>query len=121
MHQLKPEDLLTFVELPAFSFLWPKFNLTDEDLLVEQIRIMCDPKGHPVIPGSGGLRKLRFSPQGRDAGRRGGFRLCYVFFEEWKIVVLALVYPKSKKDDLSPDEKKRIKKAIADIRKELEE
>jgi len=34
-----------------------------------------DPMAGDVIPGLGGVRKLRFAPKGR--GKRGGFRVIY--------------------------------------------
>ncbi|HZW80292.1 MAG TPA: hypothetical protein VFF50_07470, partial [Candidatus Deferrimicrobiaceae bacterium] len=40
-----------------------------------QEAIMRDPDAGPVIPGSGGVRKLRWAAQGR--GKRGGYRVIY--------------------------------------------
>jgi len=36
---------------------------------------MTDPEAGPVIPGSGGVRKLRWAAPGR--GKRGGYRVIY--------------------------------------------
>jgi len=118
-HRYKPEDFLGFTELKPFTLLWRKLNLTDDDLLRLQITIMCDPTGSPVISNTGGVRKLRFSPQASDSGTSGGMRCCYKFYEAHHKVFLALVYPKSMKDNLTAEDKKRIRNAIADIDREL--
>ena len=39
--------------------------------------IAGDPRGAPVIPGTGGIRKLRWAGSGR--GKRGGIRTIYFF------------------------------------------
>lgn len=65
-----PEDLLTFIELSVFTNVWQKLKLTDEDLFLLQVAIMCDPTGSPVIPGTNGVRKLRFAPADSSAGKR---------------------------------------------------
>lgn len=119
-HAIKPEDLLTFIELSVFTKIWSKLGLTDEDLLLVQMAIMCDPQGPPVIADTGGVRKLRFVPKRMSAGKRGGMRCCYKFFVEHKVVVLALAYPKSMKEDISAEDKKRIRKAIEEIERELD-
>lgn len=73
-HAFKPEDLLTFVELSVFTVIWQRLNLTDDDLFLVQLAIMCDPNGPPVIPGTDGLRKLRFVPKATPTGKRDGMR-----------------------------------------------
>lgn len=118
-HVFKPEDFMGFTELKPFSVLWSRLNLTDEDLLTIQIAIICNPDGHPIISGTGGVRKLRFAPKGDAAGKSGGMRCLYKFFPEHHRVILALVYPKNVKEDISPEDKKRIRKAIQEFEDEL--
>jgi len=74
-----------------------------------QLLIMSQPKAAPIIPGTGGLRKLRFSPARWHTGASGAARVCYVYFEEYGIVYLVYIYDKTKKDDLSDAEKKVIR------------
>jgi hypothetical protein len=116
-HQLTPEDLLDFFELTGFVDEWEDLGLDVEfDLLALQVGIMADPKHGNVIPGTGGLRKLEFAPPrgigGKKRGKRNSCRVCYVFFEAFHTVLLVTVYAKGRKDDLTQDEKKQIKKAI---------
>ena len=119
-HLVKPEDLLNFVELDWFVDNWKDLGLDDEALAALQILIMCNPRAGDVIPGTGGLRKLRFSPPMWRRGKRGALRVCYVYFEKYGMVTLVDVYDKSEKDDLSSKGRKVIGRLIADMEKTLE-
>jgi hypothetical protein len=84
-HALSPEDLLHFIETTVFTKAWEGLGLDDEeDLLALQLLIMSQPKAAPVIPGTGGLRKLRFAPVRWNVGASGAARVCYVHFEEYR-------------------------------------
>jgi hypothetical protein len=120
-HAFRPEELLNFIELRAFTSAWDHdLGLTDEDLTALQILIMIRPKGAPVIAGTDGLRKLRFSPPGAHEGKSGGIRVCYVYFEEFGIVLLVAAYSKHRKDDLTDAQRKTIRRLIHSVREELE-
>lgn len=108
-----------FTELKPFTRLWRQLGLTDDDLLAVQMAVIKDPQGSPVISGTGGLRKLRFSPRRSATGKRDAMRVCYVYFPIFRRVILTAVYPKNVQDDLSSDEKKVIRDAIGCIEKEL--
>ena len=113
------EDLLNFVELRPFTLSWHELELTDEDLLALQLAIMARPKRHPVVPGTGCLRKTRFAGAASRRGKSGGVRVGYVYLEESFTVLLVLAYAKSERDDFSPAEKKSIKQLIAAVKKEF--
>jgi hypothetical protein len=81
---------------------------------------MCSPKTPPVIPGTGGLRKLRFAPAKWGTGKSGAARVCYVYFEEYGIVLLVYVYDKRQQDNLSDTEKKVIRDYIRREKRELD-
>jgi len=119
---LKPEELLHFIEFPAFSTAWEKdFGLDDDALLALQLLIMANPKAHPIVRGTAGLRKLRFAPQGWHVGKRGALRVCYVYFQEYGVVLLVAVYSKGQKDDLSSEERKLVSKAILKAKEALKD
>ena len=101
-----------FVELPGFSSDWESLGYSDDDLRKLQNRIMSNPLVSPVIRGTGGLRKLRFAPLKSALGKRGGTRICYALFLARQIVLLVMAYPKNKKDDLTPKEKRVIKQIL---------
>jgi hypothetical protein len=52
--------------------------------------ICADPQGAPVVPGSGGIRKVRWAAAGR--GKRGGVRTIYFFHAERHAVYLLTAY-----------------------------
>ena len=118
---LRPEDLLNFIELDWFVDSWEDLKLTDEDLAALQVLIMCNPKRGAVIKGTGGLRKLRYSPEAWQTGQRGALRGCYVYFERYGIVLLSLVFRKGELDDLSDAGKKAVKRAIERIERQLQD
>jgi hypothetical protein len=47
--------------------------LTELEIAAMEASIAADPEAHPVVPGTGGVRKARWSRQGK--GRSGGVRL----------------------------------------------
>jgi hypothetical protein len=118
--EFKPEDYVSFIELSPFTRLWEKLGLTDDDLFLVQLAIMCNADGPPVIQGTNGIRKLRFVRKGSGTGKSGGMRCCYKFISERNTAVLALVYPKSVQENISADDKARIRKAIDEIEKGLD-
>lgn len=114
-HMLAPEELRNFFELDWFFDSWQEMGLTDDDLSALQVVIMLDPKGPPVMSGTKGLRKLRFSPEAWNTGKRGALRVCYVDFEKYGIVLLCLVFPKGELENVSAAGKKAINGAITRI------
>ncbi|MGL4462284.1 MAG: hypothetical protein ACRC1K_09020 [Planctomycetia bacterium] len=115
----QPEDFLRFIELDGFQDDWKHLRLTDDDLRALQMCIMTGPKYAKVVPGTGGLRKGRFAPSRWGTGKSGGARICYVYFEEWSVVLLVGAYGKSEKDDISPAQKAMYAKIIKCIENEL--
>ncbi|MCH8046615.1 MAG: hypothetical protein IID44_23170 [Planctomycetes bacterium] len=117
--QLTPEDLLNFWELPWFVDAWNELKLSDDDLSALQISIMCNPRAAPVIAGTKGLRKLRFSPPAWRTGKSGALRICYVYFEKYGHVLLVIAYRKNEMKTISQRAKKSINVAIERIEKEM--
>jgi hypothetical protein len=110
---LRPEVFLHFVETDEFRDDWSKLKLDVEtDLLAVQVAIMISPELYPVIQGTGGLRKARFSPEDSDGGKSGAIRVCYAYFKEHWTVFLVMAYVKGEKDNLSAEEKRYIKKYL---------
>jgi len=84
--------------------------LTDEEYRLLQLHIVFQPESGAVIKGSGGLRKVRWSIGSR--GRRGGVRVIYHWSERRNRIVLLLIYSKSERDDMTPDQLKRLRKLV---------
>ncbi len=80
---------------------------------------MAGPDKHPIIKGTGGLRKVRFARQDWNRGKSGGFRICYVFFESFSIVLLVTIYGKDEQSNLSMAGRKAVHQIIELIEQEL--
>ena len=83
---------------------------SDDDLRLLELSIMLSPGAAPLIRGTGGLRKMRFAPPSWHTGKRGALRVCYVFFAEYSIVLLA-----NEREDLTADERKEFAVTINEI------
>ncbi len=79
----QPDGLmkLTFVETPWFTKR-PKSRMDDEFFRAIQNQLAGNPTRGTVMPGCGGLKKLRFADPSRGKGTRGGIRLIYLHIPE---------------------------------------
>jgi hypothetical protein len=73
--------------------------------------VAADPRGGVVIPGLGGVRKLRVGFGGR--GKRGGARIIFLFGGEDVPVFLLAAFAKNEKADLSAAERTTLGKQVA--------
>jgi len=110
---------LSFIQLTAFRVNWKRLGMNDEDLQVLEAAISTSPAKAPLMTGSGGLRKIRFSGHGSSAGKSGGVKICYVYFGEFGFVYLCAVYPKNEKANLSQREKNAYRKLLAEFERYL--
>ena len=78
--------------------------------------ICADPLRAPVIPGSGGIRKLRWTAPGR--GKRGGVRTIYFFYAQTPAIYLLTVYAKAEREDLRPEDLRAWARLVAGIKRE---
>lgn len=67
-----------------------------------------------VIPGSGGVRKLRWAAKGK--GKRGGARVIYLYVVVASSIYLIRCYAKNMKNDLNEKEKKDLRQLSAYLR-----
>jgi hypothetical protein len=74
----------------------------EQDAVVDLIAY--GPTSGDLIPGTGGLRKLRVGRSG--SGKRGGARVIYYFYNEDVPILLMAIYAKNEKADLSERDKK---------------
>jgi hypothetical protein len=98
----------------------PKFKAEAAELIgTEGIEALASyladhPDAGDVIPGAGGARKLRWASKGK--GKRGGARIIYVYVVIAARVYLMRCYAKNVKIDLTPDEKKEVRKIAANLK-----
>lgn len=110
----------TFIELPAFE-RWRASYLSDSKFQNLQQQMMANPEAGNIIPGAGGIRKIRFSDPRRGKGKRGGLRVIYYWWAEGSEFWLFTLYDKDEMSDLTSDERKalagRVKAEISSRRK----
>ena len=63
-----------------------------------------------VIPGSGGLRKVRWTSRGR--GKRGGVRAIYYWTVVNDKILMLFMYAKNEQDDLTPEQLKVLRRIV---------
>jgi hypothetical protein len=101
----------TFVESSAFERVCPVY-LDDDEYAELQQHLMLQPEAGELVPGSGGVRKLRWARSGM--GKRGGLRVIYyVQFRPNEIWMLTM-YSKSKKDNVPSHILKALLEAFRD-------
>jgi hypothetical protein len=89
--------MFTFIESSSFERIRPLY-LDDDEFSELQQFMMQNPEAGEVVPGSGGVRKLRWRRQGM--GKRGGLRIIhFVRYEPNEFWMLAL-YAKAKQDNV---------------------
>lgn len=76
--------------------------------------LALDPKAGAVIPGLGGIRKMRFAPQGR--GKSGAFRVIYYLLDDDTPILALLLYGKNEQSNPSPLEKKAMLQVVEAMR-----
>jgi len=104
---------ITIAETHAFARAAEK--IWNEDERAELIdHVAHNPEAGDLIPGTGGVRKLRWARPG--TGKRGGARVVYFYYRQDCPLYLLLAYAKAQASDLSADEKKAVAAFAATIK-----
>jgi hypothetical protein len=120
-HQLSPVDFLHFVETDEFADDWKQLGLdVEDDLWAVQMCIMGAADLGSVVPGTGGLRKIRFNPAGWNCGKSGAVRVCYAYFKKHWTVLLIMAYGKGQKETITGQEKQGIKTYLESVERYLD-
>ena len=93
---------MEFVETSIFTQRIVKL-LTDEAYRGLQAVLAENPKAGEVIPGAGGLRKIRWRAGSR--GKRGGIRVIYYCWSEQQLYMI-FAYDKTQQGDLTAEQLK---------------
>ena len=88
--------------------------LTEEEHEELVFYLAVHPLSGDEIPGTGGVRKLRFGS--RDRGKSGGVRVIYYFFDEENPLYALLLYGKNEQVDLTPQQKREMTTLAATIK-----
>lgn len=100
-----------FVELPAFERHRETY-LDDASFHRLQLVLIADPTAGDVIPGAGGLRKLRFADERRGKGRRGGLRVIFYYWTGGPQFWLFTLYDKDEMKDLTAKQRQLLNDAL---------
>lgn len=103
--------MLSFVETPLFTRLVSDF-LSDEEYAALQTALLANPQIGALIPGSGGLRKVRWAPSGR--GKSGGVRVIYYLRTRAGLIWMLTIYSKGETESIAAHVLRRIAKEIED-------
>jgi hypothetical protein len=85
----------------AASRIWSEAELA---ALIDYLAL--NPEDGDIIPGTGGVRKMRWGKAG--VGKRGGARVIYFYYSQDCPLYLLLAYAKAQATDLTADEKKAV-------------
>lgn len=100
---------MIFVETSVFTRQVLEL-LTDDEYRHLQDTLISHPDVGKVIPGSGGLRKIRVAYQGK--GKSGGLRTIYYWAGAEDRIYMVYMYAKSKRGDLTPTQLRTLRQLI---------
>lgn len=101
--------MYSIIETPLFSKLWPRY-WHEEERGTFAAFLSASPLAGDVIPGTEGLRKVRWSRAG--SGKSAGVRVIYDTQLDAGALILLLLYAKSERGNLSASQLLEIRHAI---------
>ena len=104
--------LITVAETRSYLARAEKL-LSEEEREAIVMELASNPTAGVVIPGTGGLRKMRVGLAGR--GKRGGARVIYFFHSERMPVYLLAVFAKNERADLTASERAHLRTVVAGL------
>jgi hypothetical protein len=100
-----------FVESSVFARVCPTYLDDDEYTGLQQF-LLLKPKAGLVIPGSGGVRKLRWARSGM--GKRGGLRVIYYVQDDPVEFWMLTIYSKSSETNIPAHVLRKLLEAFRD-------
>ena len=101
--------MLSFIETKLFSRLLADY-LTDDEYALLQNTLAESPDQGALVPGSGGVRKMRWAQPGR--GKRGGIRVIYYAKFRDGVIWMLTLYAKNEKENIPAHVLRKIKEEI---------
>ena len=111
-YDFKHRVYLTVVETRAFMNS-AKACMTEDERQEAIDMIACNPECGDLIPGGGGIRKIRFAVGGK--GKSGGVRIIYYFHDHSVPIFLLTVFAKNERSDLARAELNQLAEAAKQL------
>ena len=103
--------MISFVETRLFTRLVQEY-LSDDEYSALQQALLADPELGAIVPGTGGVRKVRWGVSGR--GKRGGIRVIYFLRTKQGQIWMLTLYPKNVAENIPAHVLRKIKDEIDD-------
>jgi hypothetical protein len=103
----------TVVETPIFTRRADAL-LSPEDRADLIATLASDPEAGAIIPGLGGIRKMRFAPTGQ--GKSGAFRVIYFLLDDATPVLALLLYGKNERANPTPEQQKAMVRLVEAVK-----
>jgi len=100
-----------FVETRPFTDVIAEL-MPDDDYLALQAALITRPDLGSVVPGGGGIRKVRWRVPGR--GKRGGLRVIYVWEAQPEVFFMLYAYRKSEAEDITQAQLRVLRRLVAE-------
>jgi len=103
--------MFEFIETPFFTKALSHY-LEDDEYARLQNYLNEQPEAGVIVPGSGGVRKLRWGSEGR--GKRGGLRVIYYLRSARGELWMLTIYGKNVREDIPARTLRQMKENIDD-------
>ena len=103
--------MFTFIESSVFERILPVY-LDDDEYSEFQQFLMQNPEAGELVPGSGGVRKVRWARPGM--GKRGGLRVIYFVRYQPNEFWMLTLYAKAQREDVPAHILKQLLEAFRD-------
>ena len=101
--------MFSFIETKLFSRMLADY-LTDDEYALLQNALAESPDQGALVPGSGGVRKVRWAQPGR--GKRGGIRVVYYAKSREGVIWMLTIYAKNEVENIPTNVLRRIREEL---------
>lgn len=100
---------MIIIETPIFTKLITNM-MSDDEYKELQEALVIRPDQGTIIKNSGGLRKIRWSLDGR--GKSGGVRIIYYWMTEDEQLYMMYIFPKNSQENLTDVQTKALRQIV---------
>lgn len=105
-----------FIELTPFRTYLDRLREGPALLREMQRLLLLQPDDGEVVQGTGGIRKMRLAGKGR--GKRGGYRIWYLYLPEPERIYLLAIYSKNEIEDLTAAQRQELRGLVEMLKQE---